>query len=72
MAVTDDTPDSEVQRLRDDVARLEASLLASQAGRVQTTVPEHGGGPGTEISETWSQYEQDLSRQGEHSTQQAS
>lgn len=33
------------------------------AGVSEATVPEHAGGPGTEIAETWSQYEQELSRQ---------
>lgn len=31
---------------------------------VDSRVPTHGGGPGDETSETWSQYHQELSRAG--------
>jgi thioredoxin-like negative regulator of GroEL len=34
------------------------ALAESMRGTVATFVPRNAGGPGTEISETWSQYEQ--------------
>ena len=33
-------------------------MAASLRGQVVTFIPEHGGGPGTEIAPTWSQWEQ--------------
>lgn len=38
------------------------ALAASMRGSVASLVPEHSGGPGTEISETWSQWEQEQAR----------
>lgn len=37
-------------------------LLASMRGSVITLVPDHSAGPGTEVAETWSQFEQEQSR----------
>jgi len=43
--------------------QLQAQLDAARASAVPiTSVPEHSGGPGTEIAPTWSQYEQEKSR----------
>jgi hypothetical protein len=57
----------------DRITALEEALAASQAARaVATSVPMDAGGPGTEISETWSQYDQELMWFGEHPSQQAS
>jgi hypothetical protein len=42
-------------------------LQASMRGMVSTSVPAHGGGDGLSIAETWSQYEQMLSRQAAES-----
>lgn len=39
-------------------AHLQA-LAASMRGSVASMVPEHSGGDGTEIAETWSQWEQE-------------
>jgi hypothetical protein len=52
-------------RIRD----LEAALAATRAGQPLTQVPEHGGGVGTELAETWSQYDQELAAAGEHPDQ---
>jgi hypothetical protein len=35
-----------------------ARLMESIRGNVLTFIAEHGGGPGTEIADTWSQFEQ--------------
>jgi TATA-binding protein-associated factor Taf7 len=48
-------------RIRD----LENTLAATRAGLPLTLVPEHGAGPGTDIRESWSQYEQELAIRGE-------
>ena len=48
-------------RIRD----LENTLAATRAGLPLTLMPEHGAGPGGEIAESWSQYEQELSSRGE-------
>lgn len=42
-------------RIRD----LENTLAATRAGMPLTLVPEHGAGPGGEVADTWSQYEQE-------------
>jgi hypothetical protein len=42
----------------------ELAAARSQAMPVLHNVPEHAGGPGTVIRNTWSQYEQELSRSG--------
>jgi hypothetical protein len=39
------------------------TLMASLRGSVVTYIPEHAGGPGTEIAATWSQYEQTKAQQ---------
>jgi hypothetical protein len=38
------------------------ALAASMRGSVASLVPEHSGGEGTEIAETWSAYEQGLAK----------
>jgi hypothetical protein len=43
------------RRIRD----LENSLAATRAGLPLTLLPENGGGPGTEVAETWSQADQE-------------
>ena len=48
-------------RIRD----LENTLAATRAGLPLTLMPEHGAGPGGEVAESWSQYEQELSIRGE-------
>lgn len=50
--------DAEIKALRDQVSGLQ-SMLSSN---VVTGIAEHAGGPGTEIAETWSQYEQTKAR----------
>jgi len=40
-------------------------MASSLRGSVVTFVPYHAGGPGTEIAETWSQWEQTLARQAD-------
>ena len=45
------------RRIRD----LENTLAATRAGMPLSLVPEHGAGPGGEIAETWSQYDQEQS-----------
>jgi hypothetical protein len=47
-------------RIRD----LENTLAATKAGIPTNLIPEHGAGPGTEVNETWSAYEQELAQQG--------
>lgn len=46
------------QRLAD----LELANAQLRATTPLGTTPEHGAGPGTEIAETWSQYEQEQER----------
>lgn len=41
------------------VADLESRLAAAQAAAPLTLTPEHGAGPGMEVAETWSQFEQE-------------
>jgi hypothetical protein len=52
------------------VADLELALAASRAAVPGGTIPEHSGGPGTEVAETWSQQDQELAARGEHPSQQ--
>lgn len=42
----------------------EMASVRKQATPVNHNVPEHAGGPGTSIRDTWSQWEQELSRAG--------
>ena len=46
------------------VRDLENALAATRAGIPLSLIPEHGAGPGTEISDTWSQAEQEAARAG--------
>lgn len=45
-------------RIRD----LENTLAATRAGMPLNLVPEDGGGHGTDIAPTWSQYDQELAK----------
>lgn len=51
------------------IADLELQLAQSRAGTATGTIPEHGGGVGTDIAETWSQHDQTLAYNGEHPDQ---
>lgn len=50
-------------RIRD----LENTLAATRAGMPLTLVPEHGAGPGMEVAETWSAYEQQQAKENSES-----
>lgn len=58
-------PKSTEQRIAD----LELQLATVKATTPLGTIPDHGGGIGQEIEETWSQQEQELARAGEHPDQ---
>jgi hypothetical protein len=45
-------------RIRD----LENTLAATRAGMPLTLIPEHGAGPGMEVSDSWGQYEQEQAK----------
>lgn len=60
---------AENERKTQELSDMQQQLLASQAGQIATTVPEHAGGPGTNVAPTWSQWEQELSRTGQLETQ---
>lgn len=51
----------EIKALQDQIAAMTAAM--SNRG-VVTLVPAHGAGPGIEVADTWSQWEQELSRLG--------
>ena len=53
--------ESHAAELAERDARIDA-LQKVNAGLITTLIPEHAGGPGNEIAETWSQYEQELAR----------
>jgi hypothetical protein len=53
------------QRLAD----LELQLAQARAGIPLGTIPENAAGIGTEVAETWSQYDQELANMGEHPDQ---
>lgn len=60
----DDEPTFAEERMsnKDLAARLrdvENQLAATRAGLPLTLVPEHGAGPGLDVNETWSQYDQE-------------
>jgi hypothetical protein len=46
--------EAQISQLQTDLA----SAQAAHAALITTKVPEHAGGPGTEIAETWSMAEQ--------------
>lgn len=46
--------DKTIRGLQETVAALQRML----SGTVPTSVPEHSGGPGTEVAETWSYFDQ--------------
>jgi hypothetical protein len=47
--------DQQMQGLRDQVTGLQQML----SGTIPSVVPQHSGGPGTEMRATWSQWEQE-------------
>lgn len=51
------------------IADLEAQLAAAQTAPPLGTIAEHGAGPGTEVAETWSMYDQELAAAGIHPDQ---
>jgi hypothetical protein len=54
----------QLQQLRDEHAAQVDSLIASiNAGPPIAAVPEHAGGPGTQIAATWSLAEQTAARE---------
>lgn len=66
MAESKDPPQSTSnEALSNRIRDLENTLAATRAGMPLSLVPEHGGGPGGEIAETWSQYDQELAVAGE-------
>lgn len=60
----DFSPSADAKPSDDDltkrVAELESRLAAAQAAAPLTLIPEHGAGPGMEVNETWSQFEQEV------------
>jgi hypothetical protein len=44
------------------ISALEAALAASRAASPLNPIPEHGAGPGQDIAETWSLFEQQQAR----------
>lgn len=48
--------------LESRVRDLEAALVAQRAAMPMSVTPEHGAGIGTEVEETWSQYDQEMNR----------
>lgn len=51
----------EIKALKD---QLDAMTAAMATRGVVSLVPAHGAGPGIEVAETWSQWEQEISRTG--------
>lgn len=59
-----DTPTFAEERMSNEdlaarVRDLENTLAATRAGMPLTLIPTHGAGPGNEIAETWSQFDQE-------------
>lgn len=46
------------------------ALRQSLTNTPSSAVPDHGGGVGTKIHDTWSMFEQELARAGNHPAQQ--
>ena len=62
----------EAHRKEMDAVNSQLSVLtASIAGTVPTLIREHGAGLGTEVRETWSQFEQDLAHKRAEAERQA-
>jgi hypothetical protein len=51
------------------IADLELQLASVKATTPLGTIPDHGGGVGQEIEDTWSQQDQELAWAGEHPLQ---
>jgi hypothetical protein len=62
---TSDHQKSTEQRIAD----LELQLATVKATTPLGTIPDHGGGVGQEVEETWSQHDQELATKGEHPLQ---
>lgn len=63
LAAQDKAHQEQMQTLRESLAG---------GGSVVTAVPGNSGGPGTDVQETWSLYDQQLAAKGEHPLQQES
>lgn len=68
----DAAKDKEMDTMRERLAEAEKRAADAEARAATvvsasplTLVPEHGAGPGLEVAETWSQYEQDAIRAGQ-------
>lgn len=64
---TQTPPKSTEQRIAD----LELQLATVKATTPLGTIPDHGGGVGQEIEDTWSQADQELARAGKHPFQES-
>lgn len=53
----------------DRIADLELALLQSRAAQPLGTLPDHGGGIGQEVEETWSLADQQMAQAGVHPLQ---
>jgi hypothetical protein len=58
------TPVDDVAVLREEIAALREQVNAAPAAVPLNNVPAHAGGPGTEIAETWSLAQQEVSQAG--------
>lgn len=57
----------QAEQHRHEMDLLRGQLATARAALPATLIPEHAGGVGVDaIAETWSQYDQDLARRGEH------
>lgn len=52
----------EKRSVEDRIRELESRLAQAQAQLPLTTTPEHGAGPGMEVRDTWSLWEQEQAR----------
>jgi hypothetical protein len=66
---TEKTPPKEGKSQEQRIADLELALAQTRAGTPLGTLPNHAGGVGQEVEETWSQYEQELATAGKHPDQ---
>ena len=62
---------AQIQAANERIATLEAQLAAANSARqLVTSVPADAGGLGTDIAETWSQWDQEMAWAGTHPLQQ--
>lgn len=67
MNVADQSKQEKPQRTQEQrIADLELQLATVKATTPLGTIPDHAGGVGQEIEETWSQADQELATRGEH------